>query len=299
MRRFWFMLLFTLLSMSSIAQKIRFTDSTNVWQYNYFSSGLIPPFFWGPNSDYYSGTSIIGGREYKQLGHGSYGVVFVREDTILNKVYAIMPIFGTDTGEKLLYDYSLNVGDTFRNQFNIFYVHSIDSMLVGTIWCRVWNFLEARFGYPLTIIEGVGSIIDPCAPISPGGFEGGNLLTCFSTHGASPAFSPAFGPYYLDVISPGSYILDNSTSCSYNFVALQVPENKMSEGVLFPNPVKNELSISYPVTITSLSIINLFGQQVYTHEYNADKVQIDVADLPTGVYFVRINGTEVRRFVKE
>jgi hypothetical protein len=48
-----------------------------------------------------------------------------------------------------------------------------------------------------------------------------------------------------------------------------------------------------------LSIINLFGEQVYRHEYNQEKVGINIATLPSGVYFIRINSTEVRRFVKE
>jgi type IX secretion system substrate protein/beta-propeller repeat-containing protein len=67
---------------------------------------------------------------------------------------------------------------------------------------------------------------------------------------------------------------------------------------LFPNPTQNELMITAPYTITRVAISNMLGQTVYTRAYNADQVQVDVAGLPTGVYFVKINDIEVRKFVK-
>jgi hypothetical protein len=68
---------------------------------------------------------------------------------------------------------------------------------------------------------------------------------------------------------------------------------------VYPNPATTKLTLTASARITTVAISNLLGQTVYSHEYNADKVQIDVADLPAGIYFIRINGTEVRRFVKE
>jgi hypothetical protein len=59
------------------------------------------------------------------------------------------------------------------------------------------------------------------------------------------------------------------------------------------------LLITAPTIITALAITNLIGQTISSHEYHAETVQVDVADLPPGVYFVKINGTEVRKFVKQ
>jgi len=68
---------------------------------------------------------------------------------------------------------------------------------------------------------------------------------------------------------------------------------------IYPNPATASLNISAPDKITSITISNVLGQAVYTHQYNSPQVQVNVADLPTGVYFIRVNDSVVRRFVKE
>ncbi len=52
-------------------------------------------------------------------------------------------------------------------------------------------------------------------------------------------------------------------------------------------------------TISTISIINLLGKTVYNNEYNSEKVQVDVSALPAGVYFVKVNGMDVKKFLKE
>jgi Secretion system C-terminal sorting domain len=68
---------------------------------------------------------------------------------------------------------------------------------------------------------------------------------------------------------------------------------------IYPNPATSQLTITSSDEITTVAITNLIGQAVYAHEYNTEKAQVDIAGLPTGVYLVRINGTEIRKFVKE
>jgi len=68
---------------------------------------------------------------------------------------------------------------------------------------------------------------------------------------------------------------------------------------IYPNPATSELTITSYSKIKSIGISNLIGQTVYTHEYNSSQVNVDVSTLPPGMYLVKINGTEVRKFVKE
>ena len=84
---------------------------------------------------------------------------------------------------------------------------------------------------------------------------------------------------------------------------------------IYPNPATTELTITASEKITSVTIINLVGQVVASprpsltlppaapslekREGVREVLRIDVGDLPKGIYFIKINGSEVRKFVKE
>ncbi len=68
---------------------------------------------------------------------------------------------------------------------------------------------------------------------------------------------------------------------------------------MYPNPASAELTITSTSKITSIAINNLVGQTMYSGEYNTNKAEVNVASLPAGIYLVKINGAEVRKFVKE
>jgi type IX secretion system substrate protein len=98
----------------------------------------------------------------------------------------------------------------------------------------------------------------------------------------------------------GAGCYDSTTSSGFLIHAILGIEtvNTGGESTVYPNPTSGVLNVSGP-NITSVIISNLLGQVVYTHVYAAKQVQIDVADFPKGIYLVRVNGTEVRKFVKE
>ena len=68
---------------------------------------------------------------------------------------------------------------------------------------------------------------------------------------------------------------------------------------LYPNPVTDALTISSTSKIANVDIINLLGQSLFSKEYNSREVKIDVSSLPDGVYFVRINNSEMKKFTKQ
>ena len=84
-------------------------------------------------------------------------------------------------------------------------------------------------------------------------------------------------------------------------VALFVPQavNEKNSLTLYPNPTTSSLAITASYRINSVAITNLLGQTVYRNEYNSEQVQVDVSGFPPGVYFIKVNGSEVRKFVKE
>jgi Zn-dependent metalloprotease len=78
---------------------------------------------------------------------------------------------------------------------------------------------------------------------------------------------------------------------------------------VYPNPVNTvlhvQLNTAQPVEHGKLCITNILGENISSHELNIDagqhSVEMDVAGLAPGVYFVSVNNgsaTSVRRFVK-
>ncbi len=68
---------------------------------------------------------------------------------------------------------------------------------------------------------------------------------------------------------------------------------------VYPNPAQNSLTIAATKAIATLSITNLIGQVVQTQFCNTNKAMVDISTLPKGISFVKINNTEVRKFLKE
>ena len=206
---------FLLLSIASTAQKIHFTDTTNQWTYYLHNcsgeTGITPTEY----NDSYSGDTLIGGISYRRLLQ-SYltGLLYVREDTIAQKVY----VRGVgDTADDLLYDYTLNVGDSFyaypgTPAHATFYVASEDSVQINTLWYKTWYLISAAgstlpAGISYTIIEGIGCDQQPLFPVKdPPNPERCTTVTCFHNKGTQPLVSPEVDGYF-----------DNASSCSLTF----------------------------------------------------------------------------------
>jgi len=77
---------------------------------------------------------------------------------------------------------------------------------------------------------------------------------------------------------------------------LNLPSNSF---VLSPNPATTTLTITAATNIAQITLLNMLGQTISDRAYNGTSVDIDVADLVPGTYFVKINGMEVRKFLKE
>lgn len=56
----------------------------------------------------------------------------------------------------------------------------------------------------------------------------------------------------------------------------------------YPNPVENLLNLSYTQDITSVSVFNLLGQQVLVQLINANQAKIDMSQLTSGTYIVKV-----------
>lgn len=76
-----------------------------------------------------------------------------------------------------------------------------------------------------------------------------------------------------------------------------VPERK---GIsLYPNPASGILNVASDEGIHTIAINDVMGRTLFTHEYNSRKIEIAVNSYPPGVYYIKVNGTDVKQFVKE
>ncbi len=131
-------------------------------------------------------------------------------------------------------------------------------------------------------------------------YKGGFLDFAYKNYTIDPTDPTVIGCSTFISMSTLFSIKDGTYCGSHPDRFLTVNELAKNEHlILYPNPANTTLAISCSAAINTVAISNVIGQTIYSHNYNTDKVEVNVAGLPAGVYFVKINGTEVRKFVKE
>jgi len=98
------------------------------------------------------------------------------------------------------------------------------------------------------------------------------------------------------------YNYDSLGVCMHDTSNLQVQPiaSAAATGLtIFPNPATSELNIESGTAINQITITNLIGKTVYSQSPGSKELQVNIAYLAPGIYFVKVNGTEVKRFVKQ
>jgi len=167
----------------------------------------------------------------------------------------------------------------------------------GNIYISHHNATDA-----IRVVNSAGYIYT-IAGSSVSGFSGdGGLATLARLSYAYGIVLDSCGNLYL--MDANNYRVRKVTfpTCNYESVPTVAIDRSIS---LYPNPATKQITIqSTNQPINQISIANLLGQTLYTHQYiptaiRTTQAEVDVSTLPAGVYLVRVNGTEVRTFVKE
>ena len=243
------------------------TFETAVWQINNYVNWC-------------SGDTLIGNVRYmKIMGtvNDSYPIFYTllrEEDGKVWKRYSIAH------PETLLYDFTAGVGDTLRigDFAEEMVLDSISMVQIGDVDRRkFWFGLEYdNLGRPRakeTWIEGIGSDYGLLWTGYFNVFDGWHCLLCFHQNGELIWENPEYG------------------FCTYT----AVEENKDSEIFIFPNPAKEKVTIE-GIEASEVQVYNALGQMVKTVLRTNE---IDMADLPQGVYLVRIRYGEGRIFMEK
>ena len=176
-----------------------------------------------------------------------------------------------DTLERLICDFSLNVGDTFNIGYPTPYIDTVDS--VRTIDGLKYIYFKHTFytGEPFTLIEGVGSNMGLLYKYFPS-LMGGPYLLC----SYKDAMQTTFRNKQYDGDCDIPLWVDNISQKSEEIQVFPNPANKM---VYFKNTTDKR--------ICTIKIITANGQLV--HQVNgADIRQVQLDDIPPGSYFFRL-----------
>ncbi len=311
MNKYWLMLIFLAFSFSIQAQLKKyfsFPDSNATWCEidTWIDDDPCDPDKYLQYTDYYdfysNGDTVVNTKKYIKI-HWSAGVLagvcggsswysqdslyaLIRDDTVAKKVYAsFAPNFIRDT---LLYDFSLNVGDTLpAGYLNYYpgnaYVYAIDSILIGSNY-RKYYFIADTFGNIIdSIIEGIGNRL--------------GLFTLYAQQYVSLTTK-----YLIDFTEPPIYFPTVDTCQRY---ILSIPPTIIDNPNIkvYPNPANSRLYIEITNVegAVNLSLYNIFSQEMITEQVNAqDKIMLNVSKFPSGIYLLKVqpeNGTIVTQKV--
>jgi hypothetical protein len=81
-------------------------------------------------------------------------------------------------------------------------------------------------------------------------------------------------------------------------ITLGVDKVEIARISLYPNPLSNQLHITSKKIINEVVIFNLIGQKIMSHEFNTDKVVLDVTSLSAGMYNIIIKSEKATKTVK-
>jgi hypothetical protein len=98
--------------------------------------------------------------------------------------------------------------------------------------------------------------------------------------------------------------IDRNGKMSYSPVRTLEFEKLRNFITITPNPAKDELLLTIHNNTDRLyvTLVNVIGETMMKYTISREKNQLDVSNLPSGIYFLKINGgqiNEVRKLVKK
>ena len=205
-------------------------------------------------------------------------------------------IDGGNVYSSIICDFSLSVGDTFADIYQLgftFQIKSIDTIEFAGSQRRIFTVVDKNSPPPSHLvakwIEGIGNTEGLLYDMSlnmTSCMNGGNNR-CYEYNGELQYHNYENGYGIEDCYSPLLGINE-----------IQEEDNTVS---IYPNPAIESITISSDNIIKCLEIYNPLGQRVYQAKVNAKTKSIDINSLPKGIYIIGVNTEEgyiKKKFIK-
>jgi hypothetical protein len=277
--------------MSKEQTYVPFPDSNAVWQ------EVLLPYPPGPMPAYLqhfhysvSGDTLINDISYKKLfvtiyntecsldSTGPYYAGGIRNNTDEKKVYYFD---SNGLEELLLYDFTLDVGDTvpmsfINDSYPYLYVESIDSVLIGDHFRKSYIYAQDTYP-PITVIEGIGAETGLLEPLEI--FELISMLRCYHQDHSLLWINPNVDSCNLE-----------TDTCLTISIPERISDNRLL--LIYPNPASDIIylylspEILIPSTDIRIEIYNSFGEKVGESQVPSgqDVYSFDVSCLSNGLY---------------
>jgi hypothetical protein len=196
--------------------------------------------------------------------------------------------------EYLLYDFSMNIGDTTFTSIELWYnsypsdttafvLNSVDTIVLNGFDRRVFHLLYNSPGTgtdinrPMDWIEGIGSTTHPFYSLAclQDGCETSWRLLCLDSSGVQL--------YHDSTIN----------TCDTSYSTIEINELTSTNHLsIYPNPFDNILTVSITnATISEIEILNLVGERINIFKGNKkNNLRIDELNyLQAGIYLIKVH----------
>ena len=190
-------------------------------------------------------------------------------------------INGGNVYSSIICDFSLSVGDTFADIYQLgftFQIKSIDIIEFAGIQRRVFTVVDKNSPSSHLVakwIEGIGNtqglLYDMSWNMAYGMYGGQNR--CYEHNGELLYHN------YSIVIE----------DCVTPLVGLDDIEKQDNSIILYPNPASKEVKISSENIINFIEVFNSLGQKVYQTNVKQKEKTLDINFLSKGVYIIGVN----------
>ncbi|MDQ7959962.1 T9SS type A sorting domain-containing protein [Flavobacterium lindanitolerans] len=129
----------------------------------------------------------------------------------------------------------------------------------------------------------------------------GTNLEWYATETAAEAGTPVLDSNELLVDGATYYAVQTIGECSSSPLAVTVsivlgnPEFDLTMLKAYPNPVTDLLNVSYSENILAVEVFNLIGQKIMDKTVNNTLVSINLSDIETGTYLVRVSSGKAQK----